>query len=163
MRRADPGVVRLQAGGSFLRRVVEDLRAGRVTKNTDRLANALEGVLEGRISPVKLDAELGLRRPRGRPPGNTTFGRRRRAGDFRDVPVAGLADHLDPACRFILGRISEDHLRGARARALDAAAERFHVDRRALERRWQHAQPGLALIRVVQELSAKIEAARAAE
>jgi hypothetical protein len=144
---------------AFLARVVEDLRTGSVTEDTTRLASILDDVLRGRTKAADLDKALGLRRGRGRPSGNSTFGklRLRKGGDLRGLSVDDMTKALDPAVRFIWEHIRCDPMpRGSRERALTLAVARFHVTRRSLERRWAAAQPGIRLVESLKSLSDRL-------
>ncbi len=118
------------AGYRDLAEFLDNVQAGRIpqTAAMKRLAGAFERVLRGTLEPADLDVGLGLRRKRGRPRGMT---------------LAELLRHAEsPLCSFIRSRIAADpKRRGARARALGVASERFGKDIRTVERAWKAAQP----------------------
>lgn len=92
-----------------------------------RIAAAFERVLNCEIKPGELDRALGLRTARGRP--------RLTAADLDREAFGEIV-------RFIRARIESDpNPRGARARAMLAAADRFRIERRRVERIWARSAP----------------------
>jgi hypothetical protein len=117
------------AGFRDLADVIADLRSGRLprTPALDRIAAAFERVLAGELAASDLDAALRLRASQGR--------RKRTA-------AALFTEANEGVCRFVQRHLEADpKRRGAPARAVAAAAERFGLDVRTVERAWKRTLP----------------------
>lgn len=113
------------AGYRDLADFLVDVREGRIPRTgaIERIAQAFECVLVGKVPASDLDVALALRAKRGR----------------REATAADLIDtSRGRVCRFIETAIASDpKRRGARSRALAAAAEKFRLDLRTVERTWK--------------------------
>lgn len=122
-----------------LAKLIADLRKGRMTPATQEVADALERIKDGKLESGELDAELGLRRGKGRPEKTSDL---EALVALRRFTANDILGRLNPVCRFLFEKMEADRrFRGRRERAINAAAEKFDKDERTIERQWEKAEP----------------------